>query len=386
MEIIGLIIAIIGVIALIPSTRESILGWIQDEKPLIVEGQSEYSSGGFPILNEETKNSRWLESWESQTEYVSGTRGSISLYVKNQNSKSELALSLAMPIKLLEYKIPIDDYYVDVLLTEPGGMGGGVVKEQYFFALLDTSTASENYAHYCSREDLAAIYNSGVAPTGKSTEIGESEYYYLDPGDVEIFTISLNFSAPGDYKFQVGVDMYTDKGEISRIWVDQVFEVSIAKGLNLWSFGSTSFRSLPHKIEEFASCTFTESKLNNRTFLEDYSCSAPVVNTGMGSKINNWPTGICNLYPPSRLEIGKRAHICVDKAQKIFDSPNTQLESHLSFYKGFDFTVVGGPVCDEFGSPWWRVLSDSGYGGWMLEVGGASGEYLLCPGGIEVNN
>ena len=48
--------------------------------------------------------------------------------------------------------------------------------------------------------------------------------------------------------------------------------------------------------------------------------------------------------------------------------------------------MVGGPVCDEFGSPWWRVLSDSGYGGWMLEVGGASGEYLLCPGGIEVNN
>lgn len=386
MKNIGFIIAIIGVIALIPSTRESILDWIQDEKPLIIEVQSKKFSGVFPILNEETTNSRWLESWETLTEYASGTHGSISLYVKNQNSKSELALSLLIPIKLLQYKKPVEDYYVDVLLTEPGGMGGGVEEEQYFFALLNTSTVSENYAYYCSREDLVAIYYSGVAPTGQSTEIGEAEYYYLEPGDVEIFTIILNFPSPGEYKFQVGLDMYTDKGETTRVWVDEVFEVSIAKGLNLWSFGSTGFRPLPHKIEEFASCTFTESKINNSAILGDYSCSAPVVDTGTGSNVNDWPTGVCNLYPPSRLDIGRRAHVCANEGQKIFDSPNSLQESHLGLYKGTDVTVVGGPVCDAFGAPWWRVLSDSGNGGWMPEIGASNGEYFLCPGVNEVDN
>ena len=380
MEIIGFLLAIIGAIALIPSTRESILSWIEEKKPLIVEVERNYEGDGLPILSKKNVENKLIYGWEDTSKFLSGTMGSLDLYVKNQNTKSELALSLNIPIKLIDYQKPIENYYVDALFLSVGGKGGGVVKTQHFYSSVNPNIDDDYYAYYI--DDINAFFESPLAPVEQLSVFGSSEYYYLEPGDVEIFTITISFPEPGDYRFQVGIDMFTDKGEKETIWVDKVFEVSIASGLNLWKDSHEQGQfEFPYDLEKIASCTFQPEK-GNKSFLSNYNCGAPILDDEELSLSSVWPTQECSDID-SRLEVGKKAQICpqIGFDLDLYESPSYESKMGISFSGSQVFSIIYGPVCNQ-DVPWWRVMEDGGdfaQVGWFYEVGFMNSEYVLCP-------
>lgn len=378
---IAVVFTIISAIALIFTIRESILSWIEQKKPLIVSTKEAYfsSSGQWVAgLTQEEVQKEYFKDLGTARNYFSVSRGSISLLVKNQNSKSELALSLSIPIRLLEYVKPIDGYYANVLSPNwSGGKGGGAVKNQYFYTAIDPNVENRNFASYI--QDTKAFFNSDIPPVSQPSVTTLSDYYYLEPGDVEVFTVIFYFPEPGDYKFQVGVDMFTDDGEIETVWVDDVFEVSIAEGLNLWKGKDVkNWWDYPYSLENIASCTFAGSKFSAIHFLEEYNCGAPIKTDVTLDSVITQPSANCG-NPPPRLEVGKRAHAC-SHSLSMYDYPDFEYEMTNPGYSfSSNATVIDGPVCN-YSINWWRVLLDSGEDGWIYETAIMSGDYVLCPG------
>jgi len=382
-NMIGVIAAIFSIIAIIPTARESIINWITDKKPLIVEEGVEYYGTSYEFLTilMEEEISKGLYQ-PSMHETVDPPEGVLELYIKNQNDRSEVAIKKDLPIRLLNYKKLNDDYFVNALTPGFGGKGGGTQKVQYFYATISPELETTNYAYFIDDFTTFQEFNGLV---GDSLLINDTkEYYVLYPGDVDLFYVIIHFTKPGEYRFQIGIEMYEDNGKSKTIWSDKIFSVKILDNLHIWKKASnySSSKEVDNIIEEVASCTFLERGYTG-FFLSHYSCFATDPAFDNTLLLDESIFKSCSDDFQTRLYVGGHAKSCFDSSVLVvYEKPNSLLpgwEKQVDLHNA-EIAIIDGPVCESPDFPWWKVMTERGDVGWAPEKTIMSDEiYSLCP-------
>lgn len=137
------------------------------------------------------------------------TANTVALIITNEHSPSRVHIRNYIPIQLTAYS-PVSETY-DVF--QRGGGGGGFYIRN-FVATLPPQAPSIVRAAYLpeGHQTMDEIRGQpGFEPwqTGLPGPAGP-DYFYLDPGESEIFAIELNFLSPGHYSFQLGVEYLLD--------------------------------------------------------------------------------------------------------------------------------------------------------------------------------
>mgnify|MGYP000910624240 CR=1 FL=1 len=381
-NMIGVIAAILSIIAIIPSMRESIVEWITDKKPLIVESLDYIGASAefLSVLTEaEVSNGLYQNSIH---EIVDSPEGYIELYIKNQNNRSEVSIKKDLPIRILSYKKLDDNYFVDALTPNFGGKGGGVQEVQYFHATIGTELGSTNYAYFI--DDIKTFRESKGLVSDSSSINYDTEYYVLYPGDVELFHVITLFTTPGEYRFQIGLEMYEDNGQLKTIWADKIFTIKILNNLHIWKKLSNvhSSKDADNIIEEVANCTFLDSS-STGLFFSHYSCYAVDPIFDNKHLLDESIFKSCSDELQTRLSVGSHAKSCFDHTSLcLYSEPNILSigSEKKTFLFGGDLTIIDGPVCEFPDYPWWKVMTEGGDIGWAPEKTIMSEEiYSLCP-------
>jgi len=381
-NMIGAIAAILTIITIIPTARESIINWITDKKPLIVEGVAYYGTSFefLEILTEEEISKGLYQ--QSMHEFVDPPEGFIELYIKNQNDRSEVAIKKDLPIRLLNYKKLNDDYFVNALTPVSGGKGGGAQKVQYFYATISPELGPTNYAYFI--DDITTFRESNGLVGDSSSLNNDLEYYVLYPGDIEQFYVMTLFATPGEYEFQIGVEMYEDNGKLKTIWSDKIFTVKILDNLHIWKKASNYYSSkeVDNIIEEVASCTFLERGYTG-FFLSHYSCFATTPIFDNKLLLDESIIKGCSDELQTRLYVGGHAKSCFDRSViVVYEKPNSLLtgwKKQVNLYNA-EIAIIDGPVCESPDYPWWKIITEEGEVGWTPEKTILSYEiYSLCP-------
>lgn len=362
-ECFTIVIGLIGLFFAFPTIKEFF------EKRSIEKTPLSISSVGIPfapfdnfvvipdssvIKNMYATNSEWVDQGDPAY-YVIGLR------VENLDIGSEVAISKILPIRINKYVKPLDSEVVDVIVPDPGcgGMGGSEIV--VFEATLNPQN---NGVYFASIVDNSNYADSLETTNESSSELVFSDYYYFSPGDVEIFAVNVYFTSPGEYEFQIGLDVI-DKNKTRTIWFEEVYSVNILRKINVWkaiNSGQCYFADPPGEIKKVASCSFIEpSSIKTESFFLHYSCFDPHPLQGSSSSTSGSGNTSCYDSSLQRIYVGGHATNC-----------------HNTYYNDY-YLVIDGPDCSNPKVPMWKLMDVHGYASWKPEVGSLEGNYLLCP-------
>jgi hypothetical protein len=150
------------------------------------------------------------------------TGNTVSLIVINEGSSSRVHLRDYILIKLVSYNEITDIYNVS---HAAGGGGGFYIRN--FVAQLASNSPSVVKAEYLP-EGHQAIDEIRSEPGFEGWQKWlpgpmAPDYFYVDPGESDVFAVEINYLSPGHYIFQLGVD-YFYNSEWHTQWLNQDIE------------------------------------------------------------------------------------------------------------------------------------------------------------------
>jgi hypothetical protein len=143
----------------------------------------------------------------------------VSIIITNEGGASRVNLRNYIPIRIMSYTTIPDTYNV---FLRGGGGGGFYIRN--FVAKLSSNSPSLIIAEYLPeghqtideiRDQPGFEYWQKRLPSPM-----KPDYFYLDPGESEVFVVELMYLAPGHYVFQLGVD-YFYSGKWQTQWLEQ---------------------------------------------------------------------------------------------------------------------------------------------------------------------
>lgn len=364
---ITILLSFIGLAFALPSVIDFFSNRNIEKKPLSISSASlpgssmYYEKVGIPDDSVFEKKYVSEINW---VEYGDPSYTQFGLRIENLDTGSEVAISKKLPIKITKYKKPLSNRVTNVLApTEPIGGGGGSVVVP-FEAVLDPDN---EYLWFASPVDRSV--NEGET-AGMSDVVTSSltlaDYYYFDPGDVELFDVTVFFTQPGEYEFQIGIDLI-DEDRIKTIWFEKTYTVNILKQMNVWDIvesGPAGFTDARlGAIENVATCTFIEPTDNvQANIFSYYRCVAPLNQNHANTSNNYTEMPLCSSSDSNRVSVGGHAYYC------IFDNKPMP-----------DLAVIDGPFCNNPKYPYWSVMDSYGEVSIIPEFDELTGEYRICP-------
>lgn len=364
---ITILFSIIGLAFALPSVIDFFSNRKIEKIPLSISSASlpgysmDFSIVGIPGDSVFKRKYVSEENWE---EFGNPAYKQISLRIENLDTGSEVAISERLPIRITKYKKPLSNKVTDVLApSEPIGGGGGSVVVP-FKAVLDPDNEDMWFASIVDRT-ISEDETGGVSDAVTSSQT-LADYYYFDPGDVEIFVVTVFFTQPGEYEFQVGLDLI-DEDKIKTIWFEYTFTLNILKQMNVWDLLGSERAGFPDDrlgpIENVAACDFTEPPdyIQGNIF-SYYTCVAPSDQTDTDDAITDTEMSLCPRSGSSSIKVGGHAYDC------SYDrNPYPSL------------AVIDGPFCSNPKYPLWKVMDEYGEVSIIPEINEATGANNICP-------
>lgn len=179
------------------------------QKPITVHGTIISSTYEFVDMNDDphTEPSYETDSNHGGSRYYPAASG-IELQVENGSSQKHILLKKRLMIRLVDYQ-PTKLEAVRVIL--PSGADGYLL----------------NFGATVKPESIGQIVEA--EPIDQ-----EKDYYDLDPGGFEVFAAYIDYTEPGTYTFEAGVE-YTANGIERQEWAEAPFTIEVPGKYHVWN-------------------------------------------------------------------------------------------------------------------------------------------------------